>query len=82
MNANGKIAGYCVLVAVASVILTLFFFSYQQSISAIKVGQENRERIAIVEAEFRQFNNEMRSRLDELRTDIKQLLKEKQKGFQ
>ena len=82
MNANGKIAGYCVLVAVASVILTLFFFSYQQSVSAVKVGQENRERIAIVEAEFRQFNSEMRSRLDELRTDIKQLLKEKHKGTQ
>ena len=77
MNANGKVAGYCVVVAVASVILTLFFFSYQQSLSAVKVGQENRERIAIVEAEFRQFNNEMRSRLDELKIDIKQLLKEK-----
>jgi len=77
MNANGKIAGYCVVVAVASVILTLFFFSYQQSVSAIKVGQENRERIAIVETEFRQFNSEMRSRLDELKIDIKQLLKEK-----
>jgi len=76
MNANGKVAGYCVLVAVASVILTLFFFSYQQSVSAVKVAQENRERIAIVEAEFRQFNSEMRSRLDELRIDIKQLLKE------
>jgi len=82
MNANGKIAGYCILVGVASVILTLFLFSYQQSVNAVKIGQENRERIAIVEAEFRQFNSEMRSRLDELRTDVKQLLKEKHKGAQ
>ena len=77
MNANSRTAGYCIAVAAISVILSLFFFSYQQSVSAVKVGQENRERIAGVEAEFKQFSAEIRSRLDEMRTDIKQLLKEK-----
>ncbi|TET41491.1 MAG: hypothetical protein E3J60_04485 [Dehalococcoidia bacterium] len=76
MNANGRTISY-IAVGAISIILSLFYFSYQQSYSAVKIAHENRERIAIVEAEFRQFNSEMRSRLDELRTDIKQLLKEK-----
>jgi len=77
MNANGRTASYCVAVAVFSVILSLFYFSYSQSASAVKIGHENRERLAVVEAEFKQFSTEIRSRLEELRVDIKQLLKEK-----
>ena len=77
MNTNGRTAGYCIAVAAISVILSLFYFSWQQAASAVKVGQENRERIAVVEAQFREFSTEIRSRLDEMRADIKQLLKEK-----
>ena len=77
MTNNGKTAGYCVAVGATSLILSLFYFSYSQSISAVKVGHENRERIAVVEAEFKQFSTEIRGRLEELRVDIKQLLKEK-----
>ena len=82
MNANGKTASYCIVVAVFSVILSLFYFSYQQSANAVKIGHDNRERLAVVEAEFRQFSTEIRSRLEELRVDIKQLLKEKHRGVQ
>ncbi|GAH01126.1 unnamed protein product, partial [marine sediment metagenome] len=63
--------------AAVSVILSLFYFSYQQSSAAYTVAQENRQRVAVVEAQFKQFSTEIRSRLEELRIDIKQLLKEK-----
>jgi len=77
MNANSRTAGYCLLVGGISVILSLFYFSYQQSSAAYTVAQENRQRVAVVESQFKQFSQEIRSRLDELRTDVKQLLKEK-----
>lgn len=79
MNANGRTAGYCLLVGGISVVLSLFYFSYQQSGAAYTVAQENRERIAVAESQFKQFSNEIRSRLDELRLDVKQLLKEQNK---
>lgn len=77
MNTNGRTATYCFAVGAISVVLSLFYFSYQQSGAAYRVAQENRQRVAVVEAEFKQFSTEIRTRLDELRIDIKQLLKEK-----
>lgn len=76
MNSNSRTAGYCVVVGAISVILSLFYFSYQQSNAAYTVAQENRQRIAVVEAQFKEFTTAIRSRLDELRADVKQLLKE------
>lgn len=77
MHTNGRTAVYCVVVGAVSVILSLFYFSYHQSSAAYSIAQENRQRVAVVEAEFKQFSNEIKARLDELRMDVKQLLKER-----
>lgn len=81
MNTNGRTASYCVAVGAITVLLSLFYFSYQQSSSAVKVGHENRERIAIMEAQFKEWSGMIKYRLDDMRIDIKdmkQLLKEQQ----
>lgn len=80
MNSNTRTASYYLLVGGISVLLSLFYFSYNQSNAAYTVAQENRERIAVMEAQFKEWSGMIKYRLDDLRVDIKdmkQLLKER-----
>lgn len=60
--------------AFITVIIALFGFSYQRSSEAYTTAIENREKIAVIESQYQ----EIKSKLDELRSDMKILLKQAQ----
>ena len=71
-NNNSKVVGGISAVGII-VILTLFTFSYQRSSEAYETALQNRERIAVIESQYQ----EIRATLDEVRVDVKTLLKNK-----
>ena len=71
-NNNSKVVGGILAVGIV-VILTLFSFSYQRSSEAYETALQNRERIAVIESQYQ----EIRATLDEVRVDVKTLLRDK-----
>ena len=71
-NNNSKVVGGILAVGIV-VILTLFTFSYQRSSEAYETALQNRERIAVIESQYQ----EIRATLDEVRVDVKTLLRDK-----
>ena len=69
-NNNSKIMSGIMAVGII-VILALFTFSYQRSSDAYETAIQNRERIAVIESQYQ----EIRETLDEVRIDVKTLLK-------
>jgi len=69
---NSKVVGGILAVGII-VILTLFTFSYQRSSEAYETALQNRERIAVIESQYQ----EIRATLDEVRVDVKTLLRDK-----
>ena len=70
-NSNSKIMSGIMAVGII-VILALFTFSYQRSSDAYETEMQNRERIAVIESQYQ----EIRETLDEVRMDVKTLLKD------
>ncbi len=62
----GAVIGVLVLIAIS-----LFTFSYQRSVDAYEMGVQNRERISVIESKM----DEVSQKLDEVRSDIKILLR-------
>ena len=71
-NNNSKVVGGILAVGII-VILTLFTFSYQRSSEAYETALQNRERIAVIESQYQ----EIRATLDEVKMDVKTLLRNK-----
>ena len=71
-NNNSKVVGGILAVGIV-VILTLFTFSYQRSSEAYETALQNRERIAVIESQYQ----EIRATLDEVKMDVKTLLRNK-----
>jgi len=71
-NNNSKLMGGILAVGII-VIGTLFTFSYQRSSEAYETAIQNRERIAVIESQYQ----EIRATLDEVRVDVKTLLRNK-----
>ncbi len=70
-NGNYKSTILAVLAtAFITIIIALFGFSYQRSSEAYITAIENREKIAVIESQYQ----EIKSKLDELRSDMKILL--------
>lgn len=60
--------------AFVTVIIALFGFSYQRSSEAYTTAIENQKKIAVIESQYQ----EIKSKLDELRSDMKILLSQTQ----
>lgn len=60
--------------AFVTVIIALFGFSFQRSSEAYLTAIENQKKIAVIESQYQ----EIKSKLDELRSDMKILLKQAQ----
>ncbi len=75
MNNNGKYWIGAVMGVLALISISLFSFSYQLSSEAYEMGVQNRERIAVMGSKM----DEMSNKLDEMRADIKTLLRTSQK---
>ena len=71
-NNNSKLVSGIMAVGII-VILALFTFSYQRSSEAYETALQNRERIAVIESQYQ----EIRTTLDEVRVDVKTLLRNK-----
>ena len=71
-NNNSKVVSGIMAVGII-VILALFTFSYQRSSEAYETALQNRERIAVIESQYQ----EIRTTLDEVRVDVKTLLRNK-----
>lgn len=71
-NNNSKVVSGIMAVGII-VILALFTFSYQRSSEAYETALQNRERIAVIESQYQ----EIRETLDEVRMDVKTLLRNK-----
>ncbi|GAI08392.1 unnamed protein product [marine sediment metagenome] len=71
-NNNSKLIGGVLAVGIV-VIGTLFTFSYQRSSEAYETAIQNRERIAVIESQYQ----EIRETLDEVRMDVKTILRNK-----
>jgi len=71
-NNNSKLMGGILAVGII-VIGTLFTFSYQRSSEAYETAIQNRERIAVIESQY----EEIRETLDEVRMDVKTILRNK-----
>jgi len=71
-NNNSKLMGGVLAVGII-VIGTLFTFSYQRSSEAYETAIQNRERIAVIESQY----EEIRETLDEVRMDVKTILRNK-----
>lgn len=69
-NTNSKVVNGIMAIGIV-VILALFSFSYQRSSEAYETALQNRERIAVIESQYK----EIRNTLDEVRVDVKQLLR-------
>jgi len=67
---NSKIVSGIMAIGII-IILALFSFSYQRSSEAYETALQNRERIAVIESQYL----EIRNTLDEVRIDVKQLLR-------
>ena len=69
-SSNGitKMVG-AVLIAMVTILLALFSFSYQRSSQAFTTALQNRERISVVESRF----NEIKARIEEQRVDSKEI---------
>lgn len=69
-NRNGisKFVGVCVLMVV-TVLLALFSFSYQKSSQAYYTAVGTRERVSVIESQFK----ELKARFEEQRSDIKEI---------
>lgn len=72
---NGKYWIGGVIAVLALIAISLFSFSYQRSVDAYEVGIQNRERIAVMESKM----DEVSQKLDEVRSDIKILLRASQR---
>ncbi len=71
-NSNSKLIGGIMAVGIV-IIGTLFTFSYQRSSEAYETALQNRERIAVIESQYQ----EIRATLDEVRMDVKTILRNK-----
>ncbi len=71
MNNNGKYWIGAVMGVLALISISLFTFSYQRSVDAYEMGVQNRERISVMESKM----DEVSQKLDEVRSDIKILLR-------
>ena len=71
-NNNSKFMGGILTVGII-VIGALFTFSYQRSSEAYETAIQNRERIAVIESQY----EEIRETLDEVRMDVKTILRDK-----
>ena len=71
MSNNSKYWIGGVIGALLLVAITLFSFSYQRSTEAYEMGIQNRERIAVMESKM----DKLTGMLDEVRSDVKTLLK-------
>ena len=71
-NNNSKLMGGILTVGII-VIGALFTFSYQRSSEAYETSIQNRERIAVIESQY----EEIRETLDEVRMDVKTILRDK-----
>ena len=69
---NSKLMGGILTVGII-VIGALFTFSYQRSSEAYETAVQNRERIAVIESQYQ----EIRETLDEVRMDVKTILRNK-----
>jgi len=71
MNNNSKYWIGGVISVLALVAIALFSFSLQRSTEAYEMGIRNRERIAVMESKM----DKLTETLDEVRSDVKTLLR-------